>query len=627
MKKTVLFYLLAFLPAILWAESSITLKSPTEKLRAEIRFEQQTAHIDLFAGSGKVVGVKTLQLALDKNVVEGEWNIVSQKTDIVDQSWRPVYGERSVIPDKYNELTLDLQSSLNDMRMTFSVRLYDEGLAFQYGFNSLDFWNRTVTAEKTQFLFDGDYDTWEVARAQAMYVKTKLSTMSVDSDRPEVVQLNAHQFVAIGEAALVDYSRMKLVKSDEGFGLQSQLSGSANLQLAGYHSPWRFVMVAEHPGKLVEHNYFVLNLNEPNQLDDVSWIKPGEVIREVTLTTVGGKACIDFAAQNHIPYIEFDAGWYGAENDSTSDASSVHLDPARSKGPLDLLDVIDYGKTKGIGVILYVNRIALKQQLDQILPLYKKWGVKGLKFGFVDVGGQEVTAWMHQAVRKAARYGLMVDIHDEYRPTGYSRTYPNLLTQEGIRGDEESPSLDQTIYTLYNRSIAGAGDYTNCYYSDRVADKMGGRAGQIAKRVALYSPWQFIYWYDRPQASPAINGGVRSMKNIEADEATNFYCSIPTVWDETVFLDGEMGKYAEVARRSGEDWYVAILNAGETRKVQLLLQMIANKSGYDITLFYQLPKKKRNVVSVEKVKWPKKGSFNFEVSGNSGCVLHFAKLK
>ena len=224
----------------------------------------------------------------------------------------------------------------------------------------------------------------------------------------------------------------------------------------------RLFRLSALPGKLVENNYFVLNLNEPNQIANTSWIKPGQVIREVTLTTAGSMASIDFAAENNIAYVLFDAGWYGAEEDVKSDATTVTVDPARSKGPLDLPKVIEYANSKGVGILVYVNKKALHQQLDEILPLYKKWGIKGVKYGFVNVGDQYATAWLHQAVRKAAKYGLMVDIHDEYRSTGYSRTYPNLLTQEGIRGDEESPSLDQAIYTLYNRMICGAGDYTNC---------------------------------------------------------------------------------------------------------------------------------------------------------------------
>src|SRR5690606_3411035 len=117
---------------------------------------------------------------------------------------------------------------------------------------------------------------------------------------------------------------------------------------------------------------------------------------------------------------------------------------------------------------------------------YKSWGIKGLKYGFVNVGSQEWTSWLHEAIRKAAKYQLMVDVHDEYRPTGYSRTYPNLMTQEGIRGDEESPSIEQSLTTLFTRMIAGAGDNTNCYLAPRVMKKMGGKAAQMAKTIMIY---------------------------------------------------------------------------------------------------------------------------------------------
>ena len=251
--------------------------------------------------------------------------------------------------------------------------------------------------------------------------------------------------------------------------------------------------------------------------------------------------------------------------------------------------VIEYASSKGVGILVYVNMKALHNQLDEILPLYKKWGIKGVKYGFVDVGDQYSTAWLHHAVRMAAKYELMVDIHDEYRPTGYSRTYPNLITQEGIRGDEESPSVDQAIYTLYNRMICGAGDYTNCYFAERVSGKMGGLAAQFAKRVAIYSPWQFVFWYDRPQNAPSRAGGAGSAESIiKTDELTKFYCSIPVVWDDTRFYDGEMGKYAVVARRSASDWYISVLNAGDKRRIALPLNMLKEQSGYKATLYLSL---------------------------------------
>lgn len=627
MKKTIVLLAVLLQSVVVCAQTVIPLKSPSEILNAEVRVEGRSVQIGLSEKGDKVVDVKTLQLDLEEDILAGNWLVTDQARKTVNQTWQPVYGERSLVTDRYNELELSLQSDENQKEMTLFVRLYDEGLAFRYAFDTLDFWNCTLTAEKTQFLFNRDCDTWVTGMAQGAYSKTKLTALQGVADRPQVIQVNDQRFVAIGEAALVDYSRMKLGKSEEGIGVQSVLSGKVNLDLAGYRSPWRYVMVACHPGQLVQNNDFVLNLNEPNQIQNTSWIKPGEVLREVTLTTAGSLAAIDFAAENNIAYVEFDAGWYGAEEDTLSDATTVTVDPARSKGPLDLQKVIEYADTKNVGIIVYVNKKALHKQLDVILPLYKKWGIKGIKFGFVNVGDQYATAWLHQAIRKAAKYELMVDVHDEYRPTGYSRTYPNLITQEGIRGDEESPALYQTVYTLYNRMICGAGDYTNCFFAERVTEKMGGRAAQLAKRIAIYSPWQFIFWYDRPYKAPARAGGAGSVESvIKTDAITDFYCSIPTTWDDTRFYEGDMDSYAVVARRSASDWYVSILNAGDKRQVTLPLDMLKSQSRYKATLYYQAPGKKKDVVSVKEIKLNTQEKLTLDIEGNSGCVLYLTPL-
>lgn len=627
--KNIIVLLAVLLQSLLaGAQTVIPLTSPSETLNAEIRMKDQSVEIGLFEKGDKVVDMETLRLDLEEDILTGNWLVTNQNRRSVNQTWQPVYGERSLVTDRYNELELSLQSDENQKEMTLFVRLYDEGLAFRYAFDTLDFWNCTLASEKTQFLFDNDCDTWVTGNAQGAYSKIKLSAMKNAADRPQVIQINDHRFVAIGEAALVDYARMKLEKSDTGLGIQSVLSSKVNLDLAGYQSPWRYVMVAAHPGQLVQNNDFILNLNEPNQIKNTSWIKPGKVLREVTLTTAGGLACVDFAVENGIEYVEFDAGWYGDEYNIESDASTITVDPKRSKGPLDLRKVIDYANQRGVGIILYVNMKALSKQLDQILPLYKTWGVKGLKYGFVDVGDQYSTAWLHQAIRKAAKYELMVDVHDEYRPTGYSRTYPNLITQEGIRGDEESPTLDQTIYTLYNRMICGAGDYTNCYFAERVAEKMGGRAAQLAKRIAIYSPWQFIFWYDRPSKAPARAGGAGSVESvIKTDAITDFYCSIPTTWDDTRFYEGDMDSYAVVARRSASDWYISILNAGNKRQVALPLDMLKDQSKYKATLYYQAPGKKKDVISVKEIKLQGQENLLLDIEDNSGSVLYLTPCK
>ena len=628
MKRVNLLLCALLQPLWICAQTMLPLTSPSETLKADILVNEKSVRIALSDKGEKVMEAKTLQLELKENMLAGNWQVAGQTRTSVDQTWQPVYGERSLVTNRYNELELLLRSDQNQKEMTLFVRLYDEGLAFRYAFDKLDFWNCTLTAENTQFLFSRDCDTWVTGMAQGAYAKTKLSALKGVGDRPQVIQVNDRKFVAIGEAALVDYSRMKLGKSNEGIGVQSVLSGHVNLDLAGYQSPWRYVMVADHPGQLVQNNDLVLNLNEPNQIQNTSWIKPGEVLREVTLTTAGSFAAIDFAAENNIAYVEFDAGWYGAEEDTLSDATTVTVDPARSKGPLDLPKVIEYANAKDVGILVYVNKKALHKQLDEILPLYKKWGIKGIKFGFVNVGDQYSTAWLHQAIRKAAKYELMVDVHDEYRPTGYSRTYPNLITQEGIRGDEESPNLNQAIYTLYNRMICGAGDYTNCFFAERVTEKMGGRAAQLAKRIAIYSPWQFIFWYDRPYNAPARAGGAGSAESvIKTDAITDFYCSIPVVWDDTRFYEGDMDSYAVVARRSAYDWYVSVLNAGDKRQVVLPLGMLKDQSRYKATLYYQAPGKKKEVVSVKEIKLQGQENLTLDVEGNSGCVLYLTPCK
>ncbi|MGN0213997.1 MAG: glycoside hydrolase family 97 catalytic domain-containing protein [Muribaculaceae bacterium] len=615
--------------AMCWAATgAASLVSPDGKLRLEAMPKGQSIALCLLQNGREVMQVSTLQFAFARNnVIKGDYEVVDCREQSHNSQWQTVYGEQAVVTDCYNALTLDLQSKENAKRLTLEVRLYNEGMAFRYGFDSTDFWHETLTDECSRFVLPGDAQTWVTDRAQGVYQPTTIAAMRGEADRPQVVRLASDCYVAIGEAALVDFARMKLKHATVGEGIQSALSGKVQLHQAGYMSPWRYAIVGSSPSQIVQQNYMVLNLNEPCRIADTAWIKPGKVIREVTLTTEGGLACVDFAAAHGIEYVEYDAGWYGPENDPASDATTITVDPARSKGILDLHRVIDYANSKGVGIILYVNQKALTNQLDDILPLFEQWGVKGVKYGFVDVGDQYSTSWLHHAVRKAAKYHLMVDIHDEYRPTGYSRTYPNLITQEGIRGDEESPSLQHSILTLYNRMLCGAGDNTNCYFSERVTEKMSGRAAQLAKLVSLYSPWQFIYWYDRPQASPRNMGGAGSVQPvIEEDNITSFYTSVPTVWLETLHLEGEMGQYSVVARRSGNEWYVAVMNAGDRRTVSVPLSRLGITQLAEAVLYHQASPKRPQEVNIKRLKAAKDGAITFTVGASTGAVLHLKTL-
>lgn len=529
-----------------------------------------------------VVADSRLGLELSKSALGAGLEIVKETPSSNDSTWKPVYGERSSYRDNYNQVVVELKESAAPGRLlNLTFRVYNEGAAFCYtvpkqaGMEKAD-----ITRENSEFRFLADHTVWDVSSAQGVYRKTTISKIKPGCERPLPVQVADDVFLALGEAKMVDAARMKFeVMKDVTNALVSRLDGSTEGALP-LTTPWRFIMAADSPGQLLENNFIVLNLNDPCAITDTSWIKPGKVIREVTLSTTGGKACIDFAVARGLQYILFDAGWYGHEYDKKSDASAVNLDPKRSKGPLDLQEVIKYGNEKGIGVLLYVNHLAAEQQLDQILPLYRKWGIKGVKYGFVNVGPQQWATWLHMAVRKAADNKLMVDAHDEYRTIGYTRTYPNFMTCEGIGGDETSPSNEQTLNILFSRMIAGCADNTVCYYAKRV-DEKATHAYQLAKAVCLYSPWQFLYWYDRPSGAPKNVGGAGGAETgIGSEPELEFYDHIPTVWDDTKVVHGKIGEFAVIARKSGDAWYIGYMNSGETRKLEVPLTFLEKGRKY-----------------------------------------------
>jgi len=501
--------------------------------------------------------------------------------------WAPLYGESKVYTDNYNEVLVHLSCADKVVNMALRVRAYNQGVAFRYEFDNQK--ELGVDQELTEFSYPGDVDVWVSSRAQSEITKQKISEISYIAERPLLAELSDSVFTAIGEGGLVDFARMKFKKSElkENTLVASLDKGEKGIfpitiPSNSYNTPWRYVMAGETPAQILQNNYLLLNLNEENKIKDTSFIKPGKVIRENTLTTKGGIACVDFAKKHNLQFIEFDAGWYGNEYDDASDATTVTVDPKRSKGPLDLQYVISYAKENGIGVILYVNRRSLEKQIDDVLPLLKSWGVAGIKYGFVNVGSQKWTNWLHEAIRKAAANGLMVDVHDEYRPTGYTRTYPNFMTQEGIRGDEESTSNDGVINTIFTRMVAGAGDHTNCYFTERVDTKMGSHASQMAKIICIYSPWQFLYWYDRPQGSVSKKYDKKAIPEIKD---LQFYDDVPTVWDKTKVIEGYPGKYVTIVRKKGNKWYLGALSGTEKYNLSVKLDFLDKDISYKATVF------------------------------------------
>jgi alpha-glucosidase len=464
-------------------------------------------------------------------------------------------------------------------------------------------------------------------------------------------------YVALAEAGLVNYARMKF-SVEKGYTLVSELTGKplyflqeeaelknlpedSIIKVEGetpFTTPWRVVMIADSAASLYEQNDLLLNLNEPCTLKDISFIRPGKVIREMTLTTEGGMACVDFAVRRNLQYVEFDAGWYGNEYDFASDASFVSIDPLRYRSSLDLQKVIAYAKEKGIRIMLYINHRAMVQQLDQLLPLYKKWGVDGLKFGFVETGTQRWTKWLHECVRKAAQYGFVLTVHDEYRPTGFQRTCPNLLTQEGIRGDEEKQPAENTLIITFTRMLAGPADNTICYFDQRVKEYWS-HAYQLAKSVVLFSPLQFLYWYDRPIGSFNTNGPEIEMAllqgryddlaNIITDEPElEFFDHLVTTWDETRVLAGEIGQYIIMARRSGEHWFVGLMNARAARSFSISLSFLTPEIEYTADIYTDDETlNTRTNVKIERISVTRDKVLEYDVGSDKGLAMRIVPKK
>ena len=484
------------------------------------------------------------------------------ETSSHNETWKPLYGERSLVKDNYNAVTIFFSRRDNSQyKMNIEVRAYNEGIAFRYSFPMHpEALYHKITAENTGFTMPQGTTAWVARWAQAPYEEKPLSGWIDEAERPLTLKINDKLYACLAEAQEIEFPRTKFkLKSDNV--LQTSIYGIADM-VTPFATPWRVVMAAHRLGALLENDDIILNLNEPDKLVNADWIKPGKIIREMTLTTDNALACIDFCSKHKMQYILFDWKWYGPAYDFNSDAGKV-------VAPIDMPRVIAYGKSKGVGVWLYVNQQALQYQADRIFPVYKKWGVAGVKFGFVQFCTQGWATWVHELVRKAAENGLMVNIHDEYRPTGYSRTYPNLLTQEGIRGNEEFPSATHNTILPFTRLIAGAADYTVCYFDKRLKNT---HAHQLALSVIYYSPLQTFYWYDRP----AI---------IEEVPELEFFDNVPVTFDETKVINDKIGQQVTIARRNGDKWYVGTIGNDERQKVDVPLDFLRPDKKYKATIY------------------------------------------
>ena len=631
-----------FIAILFWAVAIVgyaaeALQSPGGKYN--FVFEQKDGRLTyrLDYAAKQVIEEGELGVNIDNHLVESAMGIPVDNSNVwthgmevtsvdrrsEDNTWKPVYGEYAQIRDCYNEMTIHLlkggkhkgSGTAYDKRQQYLldiiVRAYDEGVAVRYHFpEATNGLFMHITDDLTSFRFAPGAEAYHYAWAQAHANKVKLlkseTVWKDEAERPLTLHLANGLYVAIGEAALSDFSRGKL-KLVEDNKLQIAMFDSADI-ITAYDMPWRFIMVGEKAIDLINNKQLVLNLNAPCKIQDTSWIKPGKAFRVCRLDMKTCMEGVDFCVDRGLQYIELDAGWYGPEMKMSSSALKV-----LETRDIDMPKLCQYAKSKGIGVWVYVNQRALYQELDQLLPLYEKWGICGIKFGFVQIGSQEWTTWLHNAVKKCADHHIMVDIHDEYRPTGWSRTYPNLMTQEGIGGNEEMPDAEHNTILPFTRFLCGPADYTPCYFNGRVKNT---KAHQLAMPVVYYSPVTFLYWYDLPNV-------------YKGEKELDFWKYCPTVWDESKALQGEIGEYIVQARRSGNDWFVGAMNGLQARDITLnTADFLPKGKKYRVEIYNDEPSLTTRTKVASMVQTIKAGkTLKLHLQPSGGAALRFVLVK
>jgi alpha-glucosidase len=394
-------------------------------------------------------------------------------------------------------------------------------------------------------------------------------------------------------------------------------------------SPWRVLMLGTKPGDLVEST-ILTSLADPNEIGDTSWIKPGKVAWDwwngPVVPNVPWKAgmnndtfrhFIDFAAEFGLGYVLIDAGWYGDHRDGGADIT-------RAIPEMDMPGLAAYAKEKNVGLLVWLNWEAVREQMDVAFPLYEKWGLSGVKIDYMDRKDQEIVAFYQRAARTAARYHLTVDFHGAYAGSGEERTFPNWLTREGVMGAEYNKWSDRVtprhnVTLPFTRMLTGPMDYTPGGFRNVTAAEfapkndlpvvMTTRAQQLAMYVVYDSPLQMLS--DTPSA-------------YRGEPGADFLKAVPTTWDETRVLDGKIGEFVVIARRHGSEWFVGAMT-DEARSVAIPLGFLGGRA-YDATIWADTRDSATNParLSVLPARLGGKGSRPLELSlvAGGGAVLH-----
>jgi alpha-glucosidase len=615
------------------------LNSPDGKIKAMISNGEKLTWSVMFA-ERTIVSPSELGFQFkNEPPMTGNFTVMDSKRKEIRETWKPVVrSKHAEVQNHCSEMHLYLKEHADQNRqMELIFRAYNDGIAFQYKlFRTGKIGDRQITRELTTFNIPGNPKAWVVEYGgyatsnEAEFMERPLSYVSEKTiaGMPFLMDFGNNCWVAVTEAKINHYPAFYLGTNGKSGQLTTKLVPIPGEPEEGVKSrfadeittPWRVVMIGDSPGDLIESE-IIQNLNDPCAIADPSWIKPGisawdhwwsgEVKMEMPVI----KQYIDLAAAMGWPYMLVDWQWYGKFN--TPEADITKWAPQ-----INMPEIISYAASKNVKIIvwLYSADVNRNGAYKKAFPLYHQWGVAGIKIDFMDRDDQYMVDWYHDIIRCAAENQLLVDFHGAYKPDGIIRTWPNMITREGVMGNEyykfsDKMSPEHNVKLAFTRMLAGQMDYTPGGFLNVTRENWkkqvpalvwNTRAAELAKFVIYESPLTVVC--DHPD-------------HILNQPGADFLKMVPTIWDDIRFLGGYPGDYIALAKQYEDTWFVGVLNNQVGKQVDIPTGFLP-EGEYDLELWSDTKKSDTNPADLQKklLKIKSGAPFRVTLSRNGGCT-------
>lgn len=599
--------------------SNVTeVKSPDGAIKFNLENNEAGLSYTVSDSESIVVSPSRLGFVLADGETLDKFDIKATTTSSHDEKWETTWGESRFVRNNYNQLTVEMQQHGGDLLVNLEVRVFDDGFGYRYVFPEQQRDSLVIMEELTEFKLPVESQAWAMS-AENAYLEgyfNKSSLAELDTIRTPVTIELPGKYLAIHEAALTDFPKMNLMRTDE-VTLRSQLvpwsNGVAAYVTTPFATPWRFMIIGDEPGDLVT-SYLMLNLNEPCAIADPSFCKPMKYLGvwwEMHLfktywykcdrhgaNTANVKKYIDFAAEHGIPGVLVEGWNKGWEGHWPANEHFSFTDPYDD---YDIEELSRYATEKGVELIMHHETGAwtknYEAQLDTAYQYMNDHNIHNVKTGYVnllmdgkeDHSSQYGVRHYRKVIETAAKYTSNIDNHEPVMPTGLQRTYPNLMTQEGVRGQEHSAWDEDggnppyhTVVMPFTRGLAGPMDFTFGTFNFDNPNSPHARvqttlAKELALYVIIYSPMQMAS--DLPENYAA---------HIDAFQ---FIKDVPVDWDVTVVPAAVIGDYVAIARkdRNSTDWYLGVATDEEARNVDVSLDFLDADAEYTAQIYADAP--------------------------------------